>query len=263
MPLASPPRGPALGTFAAAGLRHCPRCPPRDTRRDTPCGRAALALTGTRRWHGPKLSLLLLPHHFAHPSHASHTPVTDAMIAFSRHGPHLAAAGKRGRVLPGQERGQTRMGEVEIKVHLFAKAKELAGGRDFLLCAVQAADASISCQDFLDRYVYKVSRRQRQLARAWRAHPRAPSPPPAGRLEARPGGASSCPEPLAVCAHPRPNPAVCVALTPVPRRRAAATSVCCWTEAGGAKARGAEGQCIPGRKRSVRRARRHPEPQGA
>ena len=67
------------------------------------------------------------------------------------------------------------MGEVEIKVHLFAKAKELAGGRDFLVCVVQAADASISCQDFLDRYVYTVSRSPRQLAR--RVHPRAASPP--------------------------------------------------------------------------------------
>lgn len=49
------------------------------------------------------------------------------------------------------------MGEVEIRVQLFAKAKELAGGRDCLVCALQLpADASISCEDFLERYVYTV-----------------------------------------------------------------------------------------------------------
>ena len=109
------------------------------------------------------------------------------------------------------------MGEVEIKVHLFAKAKELAGGRDFLLCAVQAADASISCQDFLDRYVYTVSCRPRQLARAWRAHPRSASPPPAGRPGARPGGPSSCHEPLAVLRAPAlrvPRPQCVLSLRP-------------------------------------------------
>jgi len=47
------------------------------------------------------------------------------------------------------------MGGIEVRVQLFAKAKELAGGRDFLLCSLAEADAaSISCQDFLDRYVY-------------------------------------------------------------------------------------------------------------
>jgi len=48
-------------------------------------------------------------------------------------------------------------GRLELKVQLFAKAKELAGGRDFLLCSLAASDASISCQEFLDRYVYTVS----------------------------------------------------------------------------------------------------------
>ena len=42
-------------------------------------------------------------------------------------------------------------------MQLFAKAKELAGGRDFLLCSLAAGDERISCQDFLDRYVFKVS----------------------------------------------------------------------------------------------------------
>ena len=45
---------------------------------------------------------------------------------------------------------------LEVKVQLFAKAKELAGGRNFILCAVAGGDEDIVCQDFLDRYVFQV-----------------------------------------------------------------------------------------------------------
>ena len=45
---------------------------------------------------------------------------------------------------------------LEVKVQLFAKAKELAGGRNFILCAIAGGDEDIVCQDFLDRYVFQV-----------------------------------------------------------------------------------------------------------
>jgi hypothetical protein len=44
-----------------------------------------------------------------------------------------------------------------VKVHLFAKAKELAGGRNCIVCSLETDDASISVQDFLERYVFRVS----------------------------------------------------------------------------------------------------------
>ena len=49
------------------------------------------------------------------------------------------------------------MGVLEVKVHLFAKAKELAGGRNCIVCSLEADDESISVQDFLERYVFRVS----------------------------------------------------------------------------------------------------------
>ena len=87
------------------------------------------------------------------------------------------------------------MGEVEIRVQLFAKAKELAGGRDCLVCALQLpADASISCEDFLERYVYTVAR-----------HPRCAPPAPRLRCQGPTGArrASACAVPPLLTPAPR------------------------------------------------------------
>jgi len=85
------------------------------------------------------------------------------------------------------------MGEVEIRVQLFAKAKELAGGRDCLVCALQLpADASISCEDFLERYVYTVA-----------ATPAARRPPRGSAARARPGRGVRLPVPSRRSSRPR------------------------------------------------------------
>ena len=46
---------------------------------------------------------------------------------------------------------------LEVRVQLFAKAKELAGGRDCIVCSLASGDETIGCQDFLDRYVFQVA----------------------------------------------------------------------------------------------------------
>ena len=87
------------------------------------------------------------------------------------------------------------MGEVGNRVQLFAKAKELAGGRDCLVCALQLpADASISCEDFLERYVYTVAR-----------HPRCAPPAPRLRCQGPTGArrASACAVPPLLTPAPR------------------------------------------------------------
>ena len=114
-----------------------------------------------------------------------------------------------------------------MKVQLFAKAKELAGGRNFILCAIAGGDEDIVCQDFLDRYVFQV--------------------PPSDAMtllasHAAPFGAAACASSLHVML------------------REPTTHQCyrCVSLVGGTCACGAEGYCVPCGERRVRRVFGHP-----
>mmetsp|Transcript_28686 Transcript_28686/g.92549 ORF Transcript_28686/g.92549 Transcript_28686/m.92549 type:complete len:87 (-) Transcript_28686:861-1121(-) len=50
---------------------------------------------------------------------------------------------------------------MEVKVHLFAKAKELAGGSLYITCRLEGS--SILCRDFLENHVFEVEPKLRVL----------------------------------------------------------------------------------------------------
>ena len=112
-------------------------------------------------------------------------------------------------------------------MQLFAKAKELAGGRNFILCAIAGGDEDIVCQDFLDRYVFQVPSSDAMTLLA--AH-------------AAPFGAVMriFPACYAALAYHRSILPVCACLV------------------GGTCACGAEGYCVPCGERRVRRVFGHP-----
>jgi len=45
-------------------------------------------------------------------------------------------------------------GDIVLKVQLFAKAKELAGGKSSIQISLKQQHASITCGDFLETYVF-------------------------------------------------------------------------------------------------------------
>ncbi|KAJ1487918.1 hypothetical protein T484DRAFT_1940423 [Baffinella frigidus] len=56
------------------------------------------------------------------------------------------------------------MTEVEVRVQLFAKAKELAGGASCVTCRLAAGDTTITSEDFLNKYLFEAVPALRALA---------------------------------------------------------------------------------------------------
>mmetsp|Transcript_6665 Transcript_6665/g.15345 ORF Transcript_6665/g.15345 Transcript_6665/m.15345 type:complete len:87 (+) Transcript_6665:23-283(+) len=50
---------------------------------------------------------------------------------------------------------------MEVKVHLFAKAKELAGGLSYITCKLD--NQTILCRDFVENHIFEVEPKLRVL----------------------------------------------------------------------------------------------------